>query len=282
MDEGSNSNSATVHTAIVDGVSMVMLNFSPYPGDNFKVTAQVSIPVYGTLEAVSPTVTIWKKLYVELDSMGQCDGPMDDDDDDAICTDISQPDISFLANAFRPAYVDVFDAETYQAGQTTPNTPFKYHLSSAAEKGTQGQAASQLPESSSGYWEVEIQGSYEDHKDFDNDPDGEANVILGATARKLNDPQKRWSFVHNETIRDKARYGKPDAGITSYDDFYVMSYVVLHEIAEHFRLADDTDYIMNFLEEPVFSNCHIKVIRRCIEYPGPFEDFPDPCSATCP
>jgi hypothetical protein len=282
MDEGTSSDNATVHTAIVNGVSMVILNFSGYPGDNFKVTAQVSIPVYGTLEAVSPTITIWKKLYVELDSMGPCEGPMDLDDDDAVCSDIPQPDISFLANAFRPAYIEVLDAETYQAGQTTPGTPFKYHLSADAEKGAQGQLASQSPTSSAGYWEVEIQGSYEDDQNFDNDPDGEVGVILGATVRKLSDPQARWSFVHNEAVRDKSAYGSPLSGIPSYDDFYVRMYVALHEISEHFRLVDDTDYIMNFLEEPVFSNCHIKVIRRCIEYPGPFAGFSDPCSATCP
>ena len=282
MDEGANSNNATVHTAIVDGVSRVMLNFSPYPGDNFKVTAQVSIPVYGTLEAVSPTITIWKKLYIELDSMGQCDGPMDADDDDAVCSDIPEPLMDLFSAAFRPAYIDVLPAN-----QTDSSMIFRYHLNAAADYLHQDYLGNKdAPNSSSGHWEAYLYGAYEPALGIDNDPDSEDSQ--GGSTRcsyspisYLVDDGLIVAATHTEVIRDYSNE-------VSIDDLWRAAYAALHEGGHWFRLGDNSGGLMNYAVAvpPYFTNCQIKWLRKCNEFPGKWWiriDPPvDPCTEMCP
>ena len=282
MDEGINSNNATVHTLVVGGISRVMVNFSGYPGDNFKVKAQVTIPIYGTIEAISPVITIWKKLYVELDSMGQCDGPMDADDDDAICTDIPEPLMDLFSSAFMPAYIEVLPA-----GQTTPSMVFRYHLSTTDDYLHQDYLSNKdLPNSAAGHWEVYLYGAYEPAPNIDNDPDSENGSsgfarcrADGVTYEVIGSQIVATTFA--EVLRDYCR----EAAI---DNIWRAAYGALHECGHWFRLSDNFGGVMDYgvAIAPRFTNCQIKWIRRCNAFPGKWlipEEAPiDPCSDMCP
>jgi hypothetical protein len=283
MDEGINSNSATVHTKIVSGVSRVMLNFSGYPGDNFKVTVQVAIPVYGTIEAVSQVITIWKKLYVELDSMGQCDGPMDADDDDAICTDIPEPLMDLFAAAFKPAYIEILPAT-----QTTPAMVFRYHLSTTDDYLHQDYIANKdLPNSAAGHWEAYLYGAYEPASNIDNDPDSEPNSQGGVVecyydpGTFLIDGNLIVATLHVEVIRDFSKE-------VSIDENWRSVYAALHECGHWLRLDDLSGGVMDYgvSVPPHFTNCQIKWIRKCNEYPGKWFMKKNPpvdhCTEMCP
>jgi hypothetical protein len=278
MDEGASSNSLTVHTKVISGVSRVILNMSGYPGDDFKVTAQVTIPVYGSIEAASPTITVWKKLYVELDSMGQCDGPMDDDDDDAVCADIPEPLMDLMAGAFKPAYIDVFPAS-----QTDSSMVFRYHLTLPQDYFQQDYLSNKdVPNSEQGHWEAYLYGSYEGPKTEDWDPDNVGFGRTGFTAAIImgdNTLQSVATSTHYEVIRDVCSF-------YSTDDIFYLGYIVLHEVGHWFRLPDGFGAVMlqAIPAEPYFTNCHIKWIRKCSEFPGKWNTLlstQDPCVFMC-
>ena len=274
MGGGSPSNSTTVTTAILGGKSQVQLNLAGRPGENYRVTARVTVPIYGDLEAESNVFTVWKVLYLELDSMGPCQGPFGADD--VPCTDVPQPDVGnpsfeYFVDAFRPAYVDVRDA-----GQPSPNVRFQYHVEDATQTQllVQGTLGREPPISSRGYWELVLQNAYDGPIGKDNDPDiedartGATYIIPGVNSASLN---------FSETIRD-------DAVEKSKDLVYAQRYVELHEAVHQFAADDQSGGVMEYFGDPYLTSCQIKIIRRCIEFPSELNFIPasQTCTITCP
>ncbi|MFN7974759.1 MAG: IPT/TIG domain-containing protein [Acidobacteriota bacterium] len=279
MDGGNSSTAPTVKTKVVGGKSRVVLNLSGMPGDNYKVTAKVTVPVYGDISAETPVFTIWKRLKVEVDSMAACEGPLDPEPIDVMCTDVLDPDFAQLANAFKPAYVKIVPA----ASQNDPGTLFWYHVNDISEGGPLALVAMDIPNSGPGYWEAALHGAYEGPSVNDGDPDSEfmtpGGVLIGI---EMTSGALAWAFSYMENIRDHAAYVSSE---TPYDDLFRIQNNALHETAHMFRLDHESGGILNAAsKEPSFAPCQIYVIRRCVDYPGPFPVIPtvDVCTVTCP
>jgi hypothetical protein len=162
---------------------------------------------------------------------------------------------------------------------------FRYHLTTNSEYYHQDYLSNKdALNSEQGHWEVYLYGSYEGPKLFDFDPDGET-FRGGHTAYRyfnstgLIEGDIIIATPHNEVLRDLARY-------LSSDDVYMAALVALHEIGHWFRLDDGFGAVMmqTIPTEPYFSNCHIKWIRKCNEYPGKWwVEVPpvDPCATMC-
>src|SRR5262249_28703908 len=86
------------------GCSKVRFHPTDAPGDNFRVTALMKTKI-GDRSVVSKAMTVWKRLHVELDSMGQVEGFIEPDD--AVIGDVPDPLPDFLSTAFAAAYIEI-------------------------------------------------------------------------------------------------------------------------------------------------------------------------------
>jgi len=214
------------------GCSKVRFHPTDSPGDNFRVTALAETLV-GNASARSRIMTVWKRLHVELDSMGTVIGPLDPQGDDALIGDVPDPDPGLLVSAFKPAYIDVILSATQH---DTPSVSFDAHVpNSDLDPDTQQQAEMQMQaafptirgsSSVNGDWWAYIQGGYEASIELDNDPETEL-AMVGATAGYWG----KASLVYSETVRDAA----PDLGV---DDAYLLRMYLLHEIGHQFGMHD--------------------------------------------
>lgn len=234
----------SVQTAVVGNISKVRFHPSCQPGDNYRFSASVTIPIYGALQGSSDIVTIWRKLHVERDSMGVALGPFDADD--AVVEDIPDPLLDFLAAAFRPAYVEV--ALPPDTGNDTPDVPFRYNVpeGGAAAQGDLGRATISTP----GRWVVYIQGAYEQDVTNDNDPDGEG-AVLGVTGLLRN------SLTFVEAIRDLTAQA-------TWDSEYLLLKNVLHEVGHQFAIIPNVGCVMapGSVVNPVFCPDQLFTIRN--------------------
>ena len=242
----------SVQTDVVGGISKVKFHPSCQPGDNYRFSASVTIPVYGVIQGTSDVLTIWRKLHVERDSMGVALGPFDTANpdptgiSDAVLGDIPDPILDLMAAAFRPAYVEVVLPP--DTGEDTPEVRFAYHVPSGGST-AQGDVGRRSM-STEGRWVVYIQGAYEQDIAMDNDPDGEA-AVLGVTGDLRN------SLTFFETIRDVSALG-------GWDNQYVLFKNVLHEIGHQFGILTDIGCVMTPgpVLNPVFCSDHLFTIRH--------------------
>jgi hypothetical protein len=190
--------------------------------------------------------------------------------------------MDLMAGAFKPAYIDVFPAS-----QTDSSMIFHYHLTSDLNDYLSQDylGNKDADNSSQGHWEVYLFGSYEGPKTEDWDPDNIGFGRAGYTAYVIEDSTKLIiggkivSTDHNEVIRDICSF-------YSTDDVFYMAWMALHEIGHWFRLPDGYGGVMvqDIPIPPYFTNCHIKWIRKCNEFPGKWwvkVPFEDPCAAMC-
>lgn len=243
---------ANVQTEVVGGISEVKFHLSCQPGDNYRFVAQVTTPVYGAIQETSDTLTVWRKLHIESDSMGP-GGPFDPDD--AALDDVPEALYTLFANAYRPAYVEV--ALPPDTGQNTPDVRFQNNVDTnsalaIANQGRLGRATS----STAGYWVVYLQGSYEGNILHDNDPDTEDGIDFGFTNAAVPNSGGRYSLTFVEDIRDATA----EAGI---DTEYENTAIGLHESGHQFGLGDATGCVMNQIPilTPVFCGGQIRAIR---------------------
>jgi hypothetical protein len=146
----------------------------------------------------SPLLTIWRKLHVEVDSMGPPDpmvqytfGP-----DDPVPSDIKDPDIAALAPAFRPAFIEIVRLEDI----STSALPFTPYFASEAQANGYFNSARQSIEDSM-FWSVYIAGVYEfigdGTRDNDVPPDGADNGPLSGLLGYTGFSGRDHSFVRN-------------------------------------------------------------------------------------
>lgn len=242
---------ASVQTEVSGNISKIRIHLSCHAGDNYRIRVAINVPIYGTIQADSETVTVWRRLHVERDSMGVGVGPFPDDD--VAVGDVPDPLLDLLANAYRPAYIDVVGPDT---GFDTPDVRFTHNVedtgAAVADQGRLGRGST----STIGRWVVYVQESYEGPTSKDLDPVTE-EAQLGVTAA-------RYSLVHHETIRDWA-------AAEPVDNAYQERETALHEISHIFGLTHNTGCIMSGVVPalaPVFCGPQIRTVRDVL-VPGP-------------
>ena len=216
--------------------SAVRFHPTDAPGDNFTVTALANTKL-GSNSVTSDITTVWKTLFVEVDSMGTVTGPLDYNGDDALIGDISAPTGSLLQNAFAPAYINVALVPSHYSA----NVAFKTHVpqsvaSPESQQDEEIQAQGVLGRASVsafGSWWAYMQSGYESYVEKDWDPNGEGEddsaVIGAAWGPPLLGAPGKWGFVFQETIRDYC-------GSYASDETYCTEFATLHEIGHEFGL----------------------------------------------
>jgi hypothetical protein len=187
-------------------------------------------------------LTIWRRLYVEVDSMGSEPQGQQFAPDDTFRGDIPDPPLHVLRVAMRETYVEVL----YSA-HSEPDTWWKYNFDLATPILTEGEdwkycitglqnhapTRGSRNEEAIDYWVVYVVGVYEIGEgvgrgigndqdpipdDMDNDPDDEFN-IPGTT----NPTEPECSLIGYEQIRDAAAQHGVDLNL-----YYAI--VTAHEI----------------------------------------------------
>ena len=240
--------------AITDsnGEATVDFTVSMQPGNNFRVVSTCmansmglhlstsntytvkhiflgNLPVNGY--AMTDMLTVWRKLHVEVDSMGAEPENTTFDADDLLRGDVADPDISAFAAAFEPAYVTALR----DTGCDDSNTLWHYdfldreimggffHLYCLdEEEGTRGTRVEDPA-----WWSVYVLGAYDGDRPEDNDPDNE----MGNTGA-CGDDEPEWAIVFMEVERDLAIQHNWDVA----EDIKITT---LHEIGHQFELSDN-------------------------------------------
>jgi hypothetical protein len=182
----------------------------------------------------SPVLTVWRRLHVEVDSMGAPPQGTIFAADDAPVNDVPEPDTGLIVSAFAPAYIlPVFDT-----GNNNGDAPFVYNITDAQLDG-QGQTNRATAESAD-YWVAYIQGAYEGDVGDDNDPDDE-NAIDGETTPA----EPEYSFIYIEVIRDLTIDEHP-----TWNRTLVEQRTVVHEIGHQFGLPHAHGGVMHASTDP--------------------------------
>jgi len=195
------------------------------------VLDEFSFPFGGHGIAVTPLLTLWRKLHVEVDSMGEEPEGTTFEEDDLLRGDVPDPDTSGLAGPFGDAFIDVVIGTIHDDS----HTPWKDSFSSVSAMygymvGADGERGTKDDESAA-YWSVYVIGIYEDCDPLlDNDPNQEL-ARDGVTGNS----EPEWSAVNTEVQRDLAAgWGWDEA-----EKQAVARGVVVHEIGHQFELQDD-------------------------------------------
>jgi hypothetical protein len=249
------SGTTATSVVIVNGsqIPETKIQFHPSraPGDNFVVTGRIDYqrptgPVSRSF--TSRVMTVWRKVQVETDSMGQNTGPVDFDMSsdpsryDAFIGDIPDADASLVINAMKQAYIDVslVGPQAHTDVAFSPHVPYQdpspTEVAEIQAQGGLGRDVSSCTDS----WGVYAQGTYEGGVNEDNDPvippEGNEGGLLGITAIPS------FSLVEIETIRDVAfsRLGGDNAippnscPVHPYDEMYLIRAITLHELMHDF------------------------------------------------
>jgi hypothetical protein len=217
-----------------------------------EVTLDDEISIEGCV--ATRVLTIWRYLYVEVDSMGApppgTKFPDDDIPNDVEVADVPAPNTTILYSAFLPACVEVVLGTAFDES----NVHFLYHLETDDTTVDHGEDFRGL-DSAPAYWAVYVQGAYDGPIDHDADPDP-ADYRTGMTANGM------YSFTFTEVIRDICE-------AYNWDESVVGRRTTAHEIAEQFNVPHDTvaGYIMWPNADPAmkgdtFSEQSLKMIRE--------------------
>ncbi|MHC4403261.1 MAG: hypothetical protein ACYTG0_26685, partial [Planctomycetota bacterium] len=193
-------------------------------------------------------LTVWRKLHVEVDSMGLVD-ETNLPPDDLLTGDVPDPDVDGMQEAFEDAFILVDETTIdYDDGQTE----WRHSFGDRAEVddyildtdglGPPGTRDSKDDETA-GYWVVYIIGIYEraDSGYKDNDPNGE-EALLGFC--NFADGEPEWSYVSMEILRD---VGEDQWGWSEEERIHAGRIVAAHEIAHQFQLEHESGNFPNHL-----------------------------------
>ena len=213
----------------------------PQPGNNYRVsvsghpeiiarhalakdgitviTAPLIIPKFGTEGGVVPairvtdTLTVWRTLHIERDSMGPPPmnevfdpaQPFDDLPPDPL--DVRDADISMLYEWFVPANIAVVaDLFNYDVKDGANPNFFMHNIEDPDfEVGPpSGSAFSKIRDmrdvaNSASFWSVQVIGAYEGRVNSDFDDPQPENATFGSTSNVAENP---FSIIYLETIRD--------------------------------------------------------------------------------
>ncbi|MBW3539251.1 MAG: cadherin-like domain-containing protein [Planctomycetes bacterium] len=183
----------------------------------------------------TPSLMLWRKLHVEVDSMGTTEGQVFPGDDEAVA-DVPDPDTGMVAGAFAAAFIEVLVGSNFDHG----GLPFDYHLSGDITMKQRGQANRGLGVSQF-YWSAYVEGAYEPHPSEDADPNTE-NYSVGATVPPIGEPQ--YSFIFLETIRDVSDDVHP-----AWNRVAREQQTVVHEIGHQFGLLHEDGELMAQIDQ---------------------------------
>jgi len=214
--------------------------------------------------AITPQLIVWRKLHVEVDSMGVPETEVFPDDGKPIDVnpgDVPAPDTGLLASAFEPAYILPVLGTPYDED----TVDFVYHVWPPEEE-----VASRGIGESAAYWSAYVIGAYESMQHVDGDPDSE-DFQFGHT--EGDEPE--YSFIYHETLRDAHNDGAcPGWAGGVYPQDYAERQTVVHEIGHQFDVYPGTVHppvgysIMSWpQEDPVvlppdsFAEDELRIIR---------------------
>ncbi len=209
----------------------------------FRVTTPqtTDIPILDQDKYVSKTLTVWRFLHVERDSMGpppagepfnQPPGMAGEDDVDP--GNLDSPPIDLMVTNYRPAYIEVLDdlATGFGALDTRDDIPFVHNLTLAGA----GQASLRDVPSLNRFWVVNVVSSYEGPVANDNDdPQPEAHIVLGFTALPVGSDGPCHIFY--ETIRDLRAYLAAQGQPVPVPEATLVLRTVLHESGHRFNMV---------------------------------------------
>jgi hypothetical protein len=173
---------------------------------------------------VTDELIVWRKLHVEVDSMGVPETEVFPDDGipiDVNPGDVPAPDTDLLASAFEAAYILPVLGTPYDED----TVDFVYHATDPAV------ASRGIPESGA-YWAAYVIAAYEFLTDMDGDPNWE-NFPFGYNF----DDEPEHAFIYLETLRDGHNDGRfPGWGGGVYPQDRHERQAVVHEIGHQFEL----------------------------------------------
>jgi hypothetical protein len=222
-----------------DGCSKVQFHTSNSPGDNFQVKARLRTKV-GAQATTSATMTVWRRLRVELDSMGEITGVTDPDD--LLQGYVPDPPASSLiVSALNAAYIEV----QFVGPGTSTNVDFQVNVPTfndpnfsdpawrqeIIDQGLKGRDIRTDPNnwSTADNWLVYAQGAYNGAPGYDNDPDSEQIIMIGINAWDLYGPHV--ALIYMEAIRDFAAEHAP------YDESFTRQRFTLHELGHQLGIG---------------------------------------------
>jgi hypothetical protein len=236
----------------------------PQPGNNFVAVAGPVRPaeaenlvekVYFAQDAVSLmymthglgmtlpgryqsiTLTVWRTLWVELDSMTAptdvvAQGPFDqpnlptgipDPQYDQNLGDLPNGPIDLLAPNFAPAKIEV---QVLPASIDDTDERFFFHYIHEAPGGPTSQAHEVRDlVNDSLFWIVHVIGAYEGQSTVDFDPDQESEPALGEAISGTN-----IAYVYFEEIRDRSDFPGNSAFPATVEQAKLQKRTVLHEV----------------------------------------------------
>lgn len=189
----------------------------------------------------TPLLTVWRRLNVELDSMGNS-GVVGTPDDSAM--EVEDPDISMLAEALRRAYIAPRVLDFF----SNTNAEFKQNFANGADmvvyaNELNSDAGLSLPKRDL-YWKVHLIGAYEGPLDNpgsptdnvtidenDNDDDSEL-ALIGMFVSGGSES----GFIFNEVIRDVAA----EHSWTAEQIAKIKQMAVIHLVGQMFDLVERT------------------------------------------
>jgi hypothetical protein len=229
---GAGSLSATSASTNAQGIAATILTVSKQPGDNHKVRGALRAADLQFPERCreTPLLTVWRKLHVVVESMGD-EGDFDEfDEDDTLRGDIPQPDTGAFADAFDDCYV------TPVVEEDDDQEPWSYNFNGSYMEMTaylaahryDGEGQTQQYEADD-YWQVYVIGIYQSSEAaHDNDPNSELCSVGGT---QMGDYEV--SYFAAEVHRDEA---DDQWSWTAEEKTHAAQYTVLHEIGHHFGL----------------------------------------------
>jgi hypothetical protein len=215
----------------------------------------------------SGLLTVWRRLFVEIDSMGVVDeGERQQHDDDRLSGDIPDPDATAFEEAFRQCYIRVILASEYNQ----PDTPWHHHFDDRVKEADYAQQyRNSLPEAND-LWFVYIIGMYDPPEEYptdDNDPESDANnypSLLGRTQPE----EPEYSFCYMEVVRDVAKewgWYQDENGWMTETVRHVLRVITLHEIGHHFGHMPHNFYV-DSEDKPISVMCAPRLNQGIAEY----------------
>jgi len=219
---------AEIDTSVANGQDSVN-SFRSRANNSFKPPKENS----------SPLLSVWRKLHVEVDSMGEVN-PSGLTNVDPLRGDVPDPDIGGVSVLFDTAYIHTLKASSGNNG----NLPFEPHFQTRQQIKNYVNEERQTP-SSDHFWSVHVVGIFEhSFRNRDNDPDSEQGVPGGFERDQNESEDGVW--IAMEVLRDLAAEHNWNPDVQTN----VEQIVVAHEIGHDFLGNDHSNASTDIMWAP--------------------------------